>query len=131
LELGGKNRRSIVDRKKSYQIKKSRAPAVMEKEELVDKIDAGIEKIIEHFTEVLQYLISDTVDECEELHNLLFAKRRIIELIDSAHEIHHYLTRLKYMEAGDWKGRRVEQRTEAVSFDGLFAELNKSMGHME
>jgi hypothetical protein len=97
----------------------------MEKEELVGRIDTNIEKIIEHFTEVLQYLISDTVDECEELHNLLFAKRRIIELIDAVYEIHHYLVRLKYMGAGESKEGK---KAECAAFDSLFARLNKNVG---
>lgn len=99
----------------------------MERIEMARNIESRIEKIVEDFMEVLQYLRTNNADECEELQNLLFASCRVAEIIDSSLEIHHYLIRLKYLEANAHKEEVENKNKVDTGFKRLFNELNRDV----
>lgn len=96
----------------------------MERAEVVKAIETGVEKMLEDFSEALQYLRSEGADECDEMQNLLFASRRIIELTDSSLGIYHSLIRLKYLGAG-MQSPDGEERHAGAGFWRLFDGLRQ------
>ncbi|AFN82799.1 hypothetical protein EROM_040300 [Encephalitozoon romaleae SJ-2008] len=100
----------------------------MEKIELVKSIEANAERILEDFTEILQYLRSEGSDKCDEVQNLLFATRRVVNLVDSALEIYHYLIRLKYLTADIQRFETKESGDGDKMLEELFGELNSNLG---
>ncbi|KAG5859843.1 hypothetical protein KMI_04g06500 [Encephalitozoon hellem] len=100
----------------------------MERIELVKSIEANAERILEDFTEILQYLRSEGSDRCDEVQNLLFATRRMVDLIDSALEIYHYLIRLKYLTADTQRPETAESRDRDKMLEEMFGELNSNLG---
>lgn len=98
----------------------------MERAEIVRNIETKVEKILEDFIEVLQYLRASDCDESDELQNLLFANRRMIELVDSSLEIYHYLIKLKY--STNHVHKPTTNRNVSLGFDQLFEEMASRMG---
>ncbi|CAD25221.1 hypothetical protein [Encephalitozoon cuniculi GB-M1] len=100
----------------------------MERIELVKGIEANAERILEDFTEILQYLRSGGSDKCDEVQNLLFASRRTVDLIDSALEMYHYFVRLKYLTADVEKPEAMDKRDGGKMLANMFGELNANLG---
>ncbi|KAM0671934.1 hypothetical protein CWI42_040780 [Ordospora colligata] len=101
----------------------------MDRIDLVTAIDENIEKVLENFSETVQYLKVRGLGRCDEMHNLLFANRRIADLVDSVFEIYHYLIRLKYLQAGTKRQKQITASSAGRKrFRMLFKKFDLNLG---
>lgn len=100
----------------------------MERTELVKSIEACVERALDDFAEALQYLKTGGSDKCDEAQSLVFASRRMVDLVDCVLEMHHCLVRLKYLTTDVQRPEADRRRDGGGLLDKLFEELNLRLG---
>lgn len=95
----------------------------MNKRECRKNINNLLERITEDLTEILAYTKVNEGTKLSEMQALVFAKRRMVDLLEQVQLIFRNLVILKYLHMAE--NRTPAKKKEAGGFDDLFRRFGQ------